>query len=62
MSQAQEDYLWVQRTINTCTNPYHIECIDVMIDLFNVKHEDFNLFSALTDQRNARANNIEYNI
>jgi hypothetical protein len=61
MSQAQNDYVFVQRYIASCTNEFHIQCIDVMIDLFNQKHADFNLFNCLTDQRNARMSNIENN-
>jgi hypothetical protein len=61
MSPAQNDYQWLQRTIASCTNEFHIQCVDVMIDLFNDKHSDFNLFSCLQDERNARWHNIENN-
>ena len=59
MNQAQQDYQWVQRSIDSCTNTWHIQCIDTMIDLYNQKHENFNLYSCLIDQRNARLTNIE---
>ena len=58
MTQAQTDYQFVQRCISNCTNKFQIECIDAMIDLFNIKHSDFNLFSCLTDERNAIMNTI----
>ena len=52
MSQAQEDYNWVQSIIDSCNNDFHFDTVDAMIELYLTKHNDVNLKDLLLDQRN----------
>lgn len=51
MTQAQQDYSWVQSIINSCNNDFHFDTVDAMITLFLAKHNDTNLADLLQTQR-----------
>jgi hypothetical protein len=37
-----EVYDWIVKIINTCTDDFHFDCVDKLIDLFYVRFGDEN--------------------
>ncbi len=56
--QAQTDYVWVQRNIDSCNNDFQFECIDIIIELFHKKHNKADFYMCLLQQRTAHWNTI----
>lgn len=58
MSQAQHDYNWVQKLIDSCTNDFQFDGIDNIIELYHAKHKNTSLYMCLLEQRTAHWNTI----
>ena len=51
MTQAQQDHTWLQTIIDSCTNDFHFDAVDKLIELYKEKHNDIGLYDCLVAQR-----------
>ncbi len=58
MTPAQTDYNWLINIIDSCTNSFHFDGVDVLIQLFHAKHNNAPLTECLTGQRILHFNNV----
>lgn len=45
--EKYDDFMWVKRVIDSCTEVSHLRSIDRLCFNFNRKHNDFNLYLEL---------------
>lgn len=51
MSEATTSYEWVYKIILSCKHYFQFDCVDVLIDLFNAKYGDEDLYIRLQEAR-----------
>lgn len=56
--QAPDIYQWVLNIILSCTEEFHFSAVDSLIQLFNTKYNDKDLYMELLLQREIRYNQI----
>lgn len=54
----QEIFEWISNIINSCTNDFHFEACDRLIELFKEKEKDENLYTELLLKRSLKWNEI----
>lgn len=59
MNTINQDYEWVKKNIISCSNTFHVECIDIIIYLFFKKHNEVNNYNALVEMRNTKATQLQ---
>lgn len=47
----ENDFNWILKIIQSCTNDFHFGCVDALIDLFNEKYKDENKYLGLIEAK-----------
>ena len=58
MTEDQKAHNWIMAIIDSCTNTFHFEGADILIELYQDKYNNVNMYMALLDQRQTHYNNI----
>lgn len=58
MEQAIQNQLWLKKIIDSCNNTFHFDSVDVLIELFFVRHKFPELHTELWTYRANRWNTV----
>ena len=58
----QKDYEWIKSIIASCKHQFHLQCVDVLIELFAARHQDEDLKLNLQLEKQYKESEVMTNI
>lgn len=54
MTDSEYSFSWLEKIIESCNNQFHIDCVDVLIELYKTKYNDEELLTMLQNARETK--------